>query len=215
MLKLVRRGLLIIAGMFVLAGCGGGDPAVRDEAEATVDDSLVASTEVALPPLTSVPFSEYGTSHVNPPVSFATSPSTGGDHYGFWQNCGFYTEMVVEGAATHTLEHGAIWITYNADVVSNDDLAALEALSAGNGKLIITPYDQDDTIILSAWGVQQRGVAPPSTAEGSAAITEFINSWVDNPELVEAGVSCNGSAGVPPDQPRLFPDGQEMPDEFS
>jgi len=210
--------------MFVLialaASCGGGDS--DDAGSTTATDSssdAAASTEVeetteALPPLSSVPFGEYGTSHVGPPVSFETSPSTGGDHYQFWQNCGYYTTEVIEGAATHTLEHGAVWITYNESAVSGDDLAALEALASGNGKLLISPYNHDDAIVLSAWGVQQRGVPAPSTAQGSAEISAFIEAWADNPELAEAGVPCDRSAGVPPDSPRVFPDGQEIPDDF-
>ncbi len=188
---------------------------MRDSAESDSSSADESSTVVALPPLSSVPFSEYSTNHVEPPVSFATSPSTGGAHYPFWQNCGYYNVDVPEGAATHTMEHGAVWITYNADKASADDLAALEALAAGNGKLLITPYEHDEAIVLSAWGVQQRGVPAASTAEGSAAITEFIAAWVDNPELAEAGVRCDGAAGITPDQPRVFPDGQVVPDEFN
>lgn len=210
------RKLLFVGLAFLLASCGGdsNDDVEPASASTSAPDEEVEQV-VALPPLSSVPFAEYGTAHIEPPVSFATSPSTGGDHYPFWQNCGFYNVVVPEGAATHSLEHGAVWITYNSDAASTDDLAVLEALAAGNDKLLITPYEHDDAIILSAWGVQQRSVPAPSTASGSAAITEFVEAWVDNPELTEAGVRCNGAAGIAPDQPRVFPDGQIVPDEFN
>lgn len=217
------RKLVCLVAVVFLAACGGGDPAVRDDGdvpanttpEVTEDASQDEESTEELPTLTSVPFGEYGTQHIDPPVEFATSPSTGGNHYPFWQNCGYYTVEVPEGAATHTLEHGAVWITYNANEMSDEDLAVLSTLSDGNQKLLITPYDHDDAVILSAWGVQQRGVPAPASAAGTAAITDFIAAWVDNPELAEAGVPCDRSAGVPPDQPRMFPDGELVPDIYN
>ncbi len=209
------RKLLLVGLTVLLASCGDGDPSDGVETTNASTSTTEVTEVVALPPLTSVPVGEYGTSHIEPPVEFATSPSTGGDHYPFWQNCDFYTEPVPEGAATHSMEHGAVWITYNADATTSEDLAILESLSEGNNKLLITPYDHEDTVILSAWGVQQRGVPSPSTPEGTRVIAEFIESWADNPVLAEAGVRCDGAAGVAPDQPRLFPDGQVVPDEFN
>jgi len=212
---------LFLFALIVLATSCGGEAAETDETASspTVTEAVSETTEApepeALPPLSSVPFGEYGTSHVDPPVSFATSPSTGGNHYPFWQNCGYYTTPVLEGAATHTLEHGAVWITYNESEMSEEDLAALEALSAGNPKLLISPYDHDEPIVLSAWGVQQRGVAAPTAVGASDDIAAFVKAWVDNPALQEAGVTCGSSAGVPPDSPRTFPDGQEIPDSYN
>jgi len=202
----------MVVATVILAACGGGDPAVRAPEDETTS---ISESDSASSTLTSIPVDDISANHVDPPVSFATSPSTGGDHYPFWQNCGYYNVEVPEGAATHTMEHGAVWITYNSDLASDEDLVALEALSVSNDRLLITPFDHDDTVVLSAWGVQQRDVPAASTPEGSAAIDEFVAAWVDNPELGEAGVRCDGAAGVSPDQPRLFPDGQIVPDEFN
>lgn len=200
----------------VLAGCSGGDGTDSSAAVAPAQSTETSAAEITpLPPLSSVPFETYGTNHIEPPASFATSPSTGGDHYAFWQNCGYYTVPVIEGAATHTLEHGAVWITYNQSAMSADDLSALEALAAGNPKLLISPYTHDDAVVLSAWGVQQRGVSAPSTTEGSTQISEFVAAWADSPTLAEAGVTCGSAVGVPPDDVRSFPDGQQVPAEFS
>lgn len=205
------RKMIFVGALVVLSACSGGE--VADAPTVTVDQGSDTATG-ELPPVVSVPATDYTTNHISPPVSFDRSPSIGGDHYQFWQNCGFYTVEAIEGAATHTLEHGAIWITYNESNVSDADLVLLEEMSAANGKLLISPYDHDDTVVLSAWGVQQRGVSAPTTADGLAAIDSFIASWQDNPELVEAGVRCNGAVGIPPKDARSFEDGQQVPDEF-
>lgn len=187
-------GALVLA--LALAACGGdGDTA----AEFTGEVSDVQTT----------PLIEINANHVEPPVSFNTSPSTGGDHYPFWVNCGFYNEPVIEGAATHSLEHGVVWITYNASLAA-EEISALEDLAASNPRLLISPYDHAEPIVLSAWGAQQRGISSASAPEVEA----FITDWADNPVLGEAGASCSGAAGNPPNDPNTLVDGTPVPEEF-
>src|SRR5207248_375053 len=50
--------------------------------------------------------------HVRTPVSYAQNPPVGGNHAALWQNCGFYSSPVANENAVHSLEHGAVWITY-------------------------------------------------------------------------------------------------------
>lgn len=211
------RTLLVIAALILLSACGGDsdDGAVAspttssgDTTSGTVDDVL--EEPEPLPPLVSVPFADYGTNHANPPVEFDTSPSIGGDHYGFWQNCGFYDVAVLEGAATHSMEHGAVWITYNALAITPGELAVLESMAADDAKLLVSPYPHDDPIVLSAWGVQQRGVQSAS----APVVAAFVEMWSENPELAEARVRCDGAAGIPPNDIRTLADGAQVPAEF-
>lgn len=197
----LRRAVLTVAIAFVAVACSGGG-----ESESASPAPTVAgeASEVLVTPST-----DLTANHVEPPVSFASSPSVGGDHYPFWMNCGFYTVEVIEGAATHSLEHGAIWITYS-DSLAEGDLAELEALAASNPRLLISPYDHDDPIVLSAWGAQQRNVQSATDPEVAAFITE----WQDNTELIEAGASCSSAAGTPPDVVNTLVDGTVIPEEF-
>ena len=50
--------------------------------------------------------------HTEGNVDYAQTPPAGGPHDPVWQNCGFYTEPVRDENAVHSLEHGAVWITY-------------------------------------------------------------------------------------------------------
>lgn len=168
-----------------------------------------ASEPVVLSAVETTPLIEIAANHVDPPVSFSTRPSTGGDHYPFWMNCGFYSEVVIEGAATHSLEHGAVWITYG-ESLPDADVDALEALVTANPRLLISPYDHDDPIVLSAWGAQQRGISSATAPE----IAAFIDAWLDNPNLIEAGASCSSAVGIPPNDPNSLADGTPVPEEF-
>lgn len=200
-MKNIRTASVVAASVLILAACGGSTSSASPDGDAA-SPALVSEVETT-------PLGEITANHVDPPVLFSTSPSTGGDHFPFWMNCGFYTEQVIEGAATHSLEHGAIWITYS-ESLDDDEIAALELLSQENPRLLISPYEQDDPIILSAWGAQQRGVASANAPELAA----FIAEWLDNPSLIEAGASCNGAVGNPPGDPNSLADGTAVPDEF-
>ena len=54
--------------------------------------------------------------HTEEAVDYAQSPPAGGEHNPAWQNAGFYEEPVPNETAVHTLEHGAVWITYQSDL---------------------------------------------------------------------------------------------------
>ena len=205
----MRTVLVIVGLVLALAACGSEAASTADSpAPSESTDDTAEAVEQA--PFVSVPFDDLGTNHIEPPVSFSNSPSIGGDHYPFWQNCGFYDVEVIEGAATHTLEHGAVWITYNEDLVTGDEVSTLQTLAADNSKLLISPYPHEERLVLSAWGVQQRTDAGP----GDPVVAEFIEMWQDNPVLPEAGVTCLGAVGVAPSEPGLFEDGTEVPDEY-
>src|SRR5512135_2125538 len=50
--------------------------------------------------------------HAQGAVTYAQTPPAGGNHSTQWQNCGIYTAPVGNEYAVHSLEHGAMWITY-------------------------------------------------------------------------------------------------------
>lgn len=201
------RTVVVLLAVLLAACSGGDDPDTGATAPTIASDGAADAAS----PLVSVPVSDLGADHVDSPVSYDQSPSIGGDHYPFWQNCGFYEVELLEGAATHTLEHGAVWITYNSVKVTDAELSTLKGLALDNDKLLISPYAHDEKLVLSAWGVQLRSALAPS----DPAVSSFIDEWVDNPALDEAGVRCDGAAGIPPNDVRTLSGGDQVPDEFS
>jgi hypothetical protein len=51
--------------------------------------------------------------HVEGTVDYPQNPPAGGPHNQYWLNCGVYTEEQTNENAVHSLEHGAIWVTYD------------------------------------------------------------------------------------------------------
>ena len=62
--------------------------------------------------------------HVAGAVSYDQTPPNGGDHNAAPQQCAVYGEPIAPEHALHSLEHGAVWITYN-DSVPDDQVEAL------------------------------------------------------------------------------------------
>ena len=135
--------------------------------------------------------------HVDGDVEYSVSPPAGGPHSGWWQNCGFYTEPLRDEHAVHSLEHGAVWVTYTDDAPA-DELDYLERLAGLNSHLLVSPYRQQDTaIVLSAWG---RQLALDSTSD--PRFLRFLETYLkDGPTAPEPGAACFGAIGVAPDKP--------------
>ncbi len=74
------------------------------------------SRQVASEPSGVESFENLSRTHTYDPVTYEQTPLIGGDHYSVWQEQGLYEEPVPNEKAVHTLEHGAVWITYSPDI---------------------------------------------------------------------------------------------------
>ena len=130
--------------------------------------------------------------HTEGVVDYAQSPPVGGEHNPVWQNCGFYEEPVRNENAVHSLEHGAVWITYLPDL-PQDEIERVRDLAQNNSYVLASPYpDQDSPIVASAWGKQ----LALQSAEDSD-LERFINAYSQGPQTPEKGATCSGGVGDP------------------
>lgn len=114
-----------------------------------------ALSAAANKPISGVQTSEgLSRDHVVQKPSFPTLPPVGGDHSAQLTNCGVYTQPVNTWRAVHSLEHGAVWVTYRSDL-PQDQIATLAAAAASNPYELVSPYpDLPAPVIASAWGKQ-------------------------------------------------------------
>ena len=128
--------------------------------------------------------------HVTGPVDYPQVPPVGGDHNPTWWNCGTYDQQIVSEAAVHSLEHGAVWITYEPGLPETD-VAQLEKL-ASQTFVLLSPWSGDELpapIVLSAWGAQLRVESLPSVEA-----EEFIRAFRQAATAPEPGAPCTGGA---------------------
>lgn len=128
--------------------------------------------------------------HTTEDVSYAQTPPVGGDHHPTWQNCGFYDGPVVEEHAVHSLEHGAVWVTYAPDLPESD-LAELRNLAQRYPYLLVSEHEGVDSVVASAWGVQVEldGVS-------DERLLPFLLKYLQGPQTPEPGATCSGGIGA-------------------
>ncbi|MFF1447068.1 DUF3105 domain-containing protein [Streptomyces sp. NPDC058274] len=128
-----------------------------------------------------------GRTHVTKTVKYPMEPPVGGDHNQVWMNCNgdVYPKSVNNMNAVHSLEHGAVWVTYNSKA-SDADVKALAAKVKKTPYTLMSPVaDQKDPIMLSAWG-KQRTVKSASDPDVDA----FFASYVQGKQTPEPGAAC-------------------------
>ena len=119
-------------------------------------------------------------------------PPTGGIHATSWLNCGIYDAEVPIENAVHSMEHGAVWLTYDPEQVSADDITLLKNAVRGKGDVVLSQYpSQASPIVLTTWDIQLQ-----LDSAADERVDEFINQYRGT-RGPEAGASCSGGIGTP------------------
>ncbi|MCF4137994.1 DUF3105 domain-containing protein [Streptomyces sp. Tue 6430] len=130
-----------------------------------------------------------GRTHVTKSVSYPMEPPVGGDHHQAWMNCDgdVYDKALNNVNAVHSLEHGAVWVTYTSKA-PKADVEALAAKVKKTPYTLMSPDDkQADPIVLTAWGHQRTvtGASDPNVAT-------FFEKYVQGEQTPEPGAACTG-----------------------
>ncbi len=136
---------------------------------------------------------------LDPPVDYSPEPPAGGDHFEVWQNCGTYDEPLIDEFVVHSMEHGAVWVTYRPDLPANQIEQIRDIVRDGyvgdERYIVLSPYEGlSDDVVASAWGRQLRldGVDDPR-------LLEFLQLFAGGPQSPEKLYPCSGGEGTPLD----------------
>ncbi|MGW0532924.1 DUF3105 domain-containing protein [Streptomyces sp. NPDC003032] len=187
-----RRGrvLTVTAGAVVVAALGVGGFVLFSKAS---DDSSDAKAGSGARPKYKVAedgekvWGKLGRTHVAKKVDYPMTPPVGGDHDQAWMNCNgdVYEKELPEVNAVHSLEHGAVWVTYN-DKADPADLKKLAAKVKATPYSLMSPVkDQKDPVMLTAWA-HQRTV----TGADDPKVKEFFAKYVQGKQTPEPGAAC-------------------------
>jgi hypothetical protein len=174
----------------------GGAVAVLAIVALVVTFVVTGSGNPAAPAATKVAglqtFPNLSRNHVQGKVDYAQVPPAGGDHNAVWLNCGVYDQPVPNENAVHDLEHGAVWVTYDADKVKGADLDALRA-ALPSTYITLSPYPGlPSPVVASAWGAQIQLDGPTDSR-----LADFIKSYWQSPSAPEPGAPCTGGLDAP------------------
>ncbi len=143
--------------------------------------------------------------HKSGPLKYEVTPSVGGSHNSAWQNCtgDVYDAPIAAEHATHSMEHGAVWITYRPDLPA-DQVQRLADRVRNVDYMLLSPHEGLDTpVSLQAWGYRLT-----VASADDERIDEFIRAARVNAGP-EQGATCSGGITATGTTPReLAPQGQ-------
>ena len=130
--------------------------------------------------------------HVEHEVEAGNLPPVGGIHNPTWQNCGIYDEPIPIENAVHSLEHGAMWLTYHPDLPQRD-VEALQELVRGEDYVLMSPYPGlRSPVVLTAWEVQLE-----LDSVEDDRLEDFVERYQQGPTTPERGATCQNGVGTP------------------
>ncbi|MFD7642573.1 DUF3105 domain-containing protein [Kitasatospora sp. NPDC059795] len=178
---------ITVSAVLVLAMAGGGtwlalDAKHKKDAKAAADAAPIEGVKT---------WDKLGRTHVQTEVKYDQTPPVGGDHNPVWATCmgNVYDQPVKNENAVHSLEHGAVWVTYNGKATP-DDIKTLGEKVKTTPYSLMSPYpDEQGTITLTAWGTQL-------TVDNAQdpRIEKFFTKYVQGPQTQEPGASCSSGA---------------------
>ena len=160
---------------------------------ATVVVAMVAAVGIVIvkeranrPTLDAVRSYTVSQGHVSTPVAYAQTPPAGGEHAPVWLNCGTYTKPVPSENAVHSMEHGAVWVTYREDLPS-EQIKKLTAVLPDTYS-VLSPYKGlTAPVVASAWGKQLT-----LDSADDPRLAEFVKAYRQGPQTPEPGAACTG-----------------------
>ncbi|MFF3603172.1 DUF3105 domain-containing protein [Streptomyces sp. NPDC002463] len=132
---------------------------------------------------------KLGRNHVQTAVKYDMKPPVGGDHNPVWMNCDgvVYDKKIADVNAVHSLEHGAVWVTYNKQASQADVKKLADKVGKTKYSLMSPMDDQAGAIMLSAWGKQ----VTVDNAD-DPRVDAFFTKYVQGPQTPEPGAACTG-----------------------
>jgi Protein of unknown function (DUF3105) len=122
-------------------------------------------------------------------IAYKQDPPTNGDHAPYWQKCGFYSSPIENEAAVHSMDHGAVWITYRPDL-PQDQIDTLRGL-AQEEYVLVSPYSSlYAPVVATAWRNQLEltGVDDPR-------LRQFVDQFRISETAPRSGNGCENGRG--------------------
>jgi predicted small secreted protein len=171
-------------------GDGGGGGSQTTAAKKATTETTTAHKKVPIGVTKS--YSNLSRDHTKEPVDYPQTPPVGGPHNPIWQNCGFYSKPLRNEYAVHSMEHGAVWITYSPDL-PKDQVETLRDIAHRNSYVLVSPYsDLPSQVVASAWGKQLH-----LNSADDPRLEQFVRAYQQGPQNPEPGAPCNGGVGSP------------------
>ena len=127
--------------------------------------------------------------------TYDMTPPAGGDHLSVWQTCdgSVYDGPIADGNAVHSLEHGAVWLTYDPELVDEAQVASLAEKIEGRDYSLMSPYPGQGVVVsLQSWGNQYQ-----TDDAADPKIDQYLDVYILNEAFnPEAMATCSGGVST-------------------
>ena len=181
-----------VLGVALLTSCGGSSksasptpgPTVSPSSSASATPSVIATPDIAgVTVVNGLPHLHFQGVH----LTYSRTPPLGGDHSPVPLTCAVYTQPVPNENAVHSLEHGAVWLTY---LPGTDTAPLLELDKIDPSYVLVSPYPgQSAKVVATAWGLQLK-----VDSATDPRLRQFVEKYHAGAQGGEPGAVCTGSA---------------------
>jgi len=180
-----------VTAALALGACGGGDdgPAAGGQSTPSTQSrspepvvTAPARTTSTISPIEGVQTYAVEAAHSEASLTYPQVPPVGGIHNPVWQQCAFYPAPVPSEKAVHSLEHGAVWITYRPDLPQGE-IDSLADLARARKLVLVSRWDSGlpSPVVATAWG---RQLLLQSAAD--PRLMEFVRLYVNKGPEIDA-----------------------------
>ncbi|MFI9843314.1 DUF3105 domain-containing protein [Nonomuraea sp. NPDC051941] len=132
--------------------------------------------------------------HVWNAVTYKENPPVGGQHNNYWQACSVYDKPIHNEHAVHSMEHGAVWITYRPDLpkAQVDKLKEVASSTGQQDYMLVSPYPNlPAPVVASSWGHQLK-----LNDSADPKLGAFIKKFQNGKDTPEPGATCGGEDAI-------------------
>ena len=175
-----RRGLLIWGSVvaIVVVIVGAVVFAVVRDSPALADLSAVED------------FDNTAADHRTEQIAYDSTVPPGGPHHPAWWHCGVYAEEVPTEHAVHSLEHGAVWLTYQPDLPA-EQVEVITALGEEDYMLVSPVADQESPVMATSWNHQLE-----LDSADEKLLQAFVREYKLAPDTPELGSACTSGTST-------------------
>lgn len=177
--------VVVASALAALSGCSSSpSPSVSPGTT-----SIIVDTAAATPgePAGVVSYSGMTQNHVAGAVNYPQRPPVGGDHSEVWQTCQFYAAPIGNVHGVHSMEHGAVWITFQPSLAA-DQVSLLKALAGPPAEVLVSPYPGlPAPVVATAWGKQLL-----LQSASDPRLQQFVTFFQNGPQTPEQNAPCDG-----------------------
>ena len=186
----MRRPLApLLLSLALLSACSSDPSTVAEPPRTSGAPAPSASASAAGIPGLEVTDEKLSRDHKDGPLEYDPVPPVGGTHNPRWLACDVYDEPVPNEVAVHSLEHGAVWFTYQPDL-PEEQVERLEELAKENREYaLVSPMEGlASPVVAVAWGVT---LAVPDAQD--ERLEAFLEEYAGGAQGGEPGAPCRGS----------------------